>query len=330
VPRDSNPPNRIVAALAYDGLCTFEFGIAAEVFGLARPEIGDDWYRFIACSEASGLLRANGGISITAEAGLEQLSEAGTIVVPGWPTDEEPPSGPLVAALRRAHSSGARLVSICSGVFLLAAAGLLAGRRVTTHWRYADLLQRRYPGIRVDPDVLYIDEGDILTSAGSAAGLDLLLHLVRRDFGPLIANSVARRLVMPPHREGGQAQFVERPVPPRADGRLAPLLDEIRSSLDRRWTIAILASKAAMSERTFIRRFFDATGTTPAEWIIERRIEAARELLETESSELKTIAGTAGFGSVQSLRHHFRERMGVSPSSYRARFSRSSPAERQP
>lgn len=323
MPNASPHPNRLVAALAYEGLCTFEFGIAAEIFGLARPEMGEDWYQFVSCAEEVGPLRANGGISIIAEAGLNRLSGAGTIIIPGWRTDGEPPSGALIAALTCAHAAGARLVTICSGVFLLAAAGLLEGKRVTTHWRHAELLASRYPNLEVDPDVLYVDGGDILTSAGSAAGVDLLLHIVRSDFGPAIANSVARRLVMPPHRDGGQAQFVERPVPTRPDGRLAPLLDEIRARLEQRWTIAILADKAAMSERTFIRRFVDATGATPAEWIIDRRVDAARELLETDGIRLEAIADAAGFGSIQSLRHHFRQRVGVSPSNYRARFSRS-------
>lgn len=323
MPGPVTPPNRLVAALAYDGLCTFEFGIAAEVFGLARPEMGDDWYRFVCCAEQSSPLRAGGGISVLVEAGLERLAGAGTIVIPGWRTDGVPPSVELAAALRRAHSNGARLVTICSGVFLLAAVGLLEGRRITTHWRYAEKLARLYPGLRIEPDVLYVDEGDILTSAGSAAGVDLLLYIVRKDFGPAAANAVARRLVMPPHREGGQMQYVERPVAVYSDNRLAPLLDAICEHPERSWTLAMLAGKAAMSERTFIRRFVEATGTTPGDWIIGRRIDAARELLETGNVPIERVAAAAGFRSVQSLRHHFRRRVGVSPSSYRARFSRS-------
>src|SRR5918999_312120 len=196
---------RRVAALAYDGLGTFELGIVVEVFGLPRQEMGRHWYRFRACSLERGPLRATGGLLLQTRIGLTDLARAGTIIIPGWRVHDVPPA-PLVAALQRAHARGARLVSICSGVFVLAATGLLDGRQATTHWRYVETLRSRYPKIKVEPDVLYIDEGTILTSAGSAAGIDLCLHLVRRDFGAEIANHVARRLVVPPLRDGGQAQ----------------------------------------------------------------------------------------------------------------------------
>src|SRR5437762_8455080 len=214
---------RRVAALAYDGLGTFELGIVVEVFGLPRPEMGPRWYRFQVCALEPGPLRATGGLTVEAHADLSQLTRAGTIIIPGWNANRAPPAA-LVAALRRAHHRGARLVSICSGVFVLAAAGLLDGRRATTHWRYVDALRLRYPQILVEPDVLYIDEGTILTSAGSAAGIDLCLHIVRRDFGAAVANEVARRLVVPPLREGGQAQFAVRPVPPDESTGLARVL----------------------------------------------------------------------------------------------------------
>jgi AraC family transcriptional regulator, transcriptional activator FtrA len=197
-------PSRLVAALIYDGLCEFEFGITAEVFGLERPEMGDDWYRFVTCSEESGPLSTNSGLRVEAERDLSALMEAGTIVIPGWRCDGSAPTPVLRAALLAARERGARLVTICSGAFLLAAIGLLAGRRATTHWRYAARLAAAHPDIEIDADVLYIDDGDILTSAGSAAGIDLLLHLVRKDFGPDAANSVARRMVVPPHRSGGK------------------------------------------------------------------------------------------------------------------------------
>jgi AraC family transcriptional activator FtrA len=227
---------RHVAALAYYGLGTFELGIVTEVFGLPRPEIGEGWYRFRVCSHERGLLRATGGLFLQTRSGLGELARAGTIILPGWRVHDTPPA-PVVAALRRAHARGARLVSICSGVFVLAATGLLDGRRATTHWRYVETLRSRYPKIRVEPDVLYIDEGTILTSAGSAAGIDLCLHLVRRDFGAEIANQVPRRLVVPPLREGGQAQFVVRPIVSEESPGLARLLEWAQAHLDRTLTV---------------------------------------------------------------------------------------------
>lgn len=317
-------PNRTVAAFVYDGLCTFEFGIAAEIFGLERPEMGADWYRFVAFAERPGTYRTNGGVQVSVTAGLEALSEAGTIVIPGWRTDGSEPSAALVAALREAVGRGARLVTICSGVFLPAACGLLSGRLVTTHWRHVARLSALHPDVGIDPGVLYVDHGDVATSAGSAAGIDLLLHIVRKDFGADAANRVARRLVMPPHREGGQAQYIERPVPPRADGRLAPLLDAIRARPERRWTIASLARQAAMSERTFVRQFRKITGSSPGDWLVALRVDLARDLLERDGAPVEAIAAAAGFGGVATLRHHFRMRLGISPSAYRAQFSRQS------
>jgi AraC family transcriptional activator FtrA len=321
MPNMITPPNRTVAVLLYDGLGTFEFAIAAEVFGLARPEFGDDWYRFISCSEGKAPVRANGHVSIIPEAGLEALQAAGTIIVPGWKTTGELPSPAVADAITKAHSRGARLVTICSGVFLLAALGLIDGQTVTTHWKYAELLKALYPAVNVDPDVLYIDNGDVLTSAGSAAGIDLLLHIVRKDFGPDRANQVARRLVMPPHRDGGQAQFVERPLPRQPHSRLASLLDSIRARPNEQWTIERMAHEAAMSERTMIRRFKDSLGSSPGEWLTEMRVDTARQLLESGTASIDEVADLAGFGSVDTLRHHFRNRVGVSPSRYRARFA---------
>jgi AraC family transcriptional activator FtrA len=316
-------PNRLVVALAYDRLSTFEFGTAIEVFGLPRPEMGPDWYRFAVCAIEPGPLRAIGGFRIMVDGGLELLEEADTIVIPGWrgaSTEPVPPS--LIAALREAHRRGARLMSICSGVFVLAATGLLSGKRATTHWHYAEQLSAAYPDIRVEPDVLYVDEGKVLTSAGSAAGIDLCLHVVRADFGPDIANRLARRLVVPPHREGGQAQFVERPVPPAREGvRFAPLFDRMRARLAEDQPIAELAGEAGMSVRTFLRRFKAATGMPPGEWLLAERLMRARELLETTTHSIESIAGTTGFGSSATLRHHFRARLGTSPAAYRARFA---------
>jgi AraC family transcriptional regulator, transcriptional activator FtrA len=321
VPNAVSPPNRLVAALLYDGLCAFELGIVVEVFGLPRPEMGQDWYRLVTVSENPRPLKAGGGIQVLAEAGLEALADAGAIVIPGWSTEGQPPSADVRQALVAAHGRGARIVSICSGAFLLAACGLLSGKRATTHWLYADALARLFPDIEVDPDVLYVDGGDVMTSAGSAAGVDLLLHIVRKDFGAQKANELARRLVMPPHRDGGQAQFIQRPVPTRPDGRLAPLLEAVRAAPREPWTISRMAAAAAMSKRTFIRKFHDATGMTPGEWVIASRTEVARHLLETSGSSLEDIALASGFTGAPALRHHFRARIGLAPAAYRNQYA---------
>jgi AraC family transcriptional activator FtrA len=315
-------PNATVAALVYRGLCTFEFACAAEVFGLPRPELGPDWYRFETCAYERGRLPGQYGFSVDADADLERLAEAGTVIIPGWKGIDVPVPDRLVQALRRAHERGARLLSICSGSFVLAATGLLDGRRATTHWLYADALQQRHPRIHVDPGVLYVDEGQLLTSAGSAAGLDLCLHLVRRDHGPDVANQIARRLVIPPHRDGGQAQFVQRPVDRRERNALSALMDTLHGRLDESFSIPQLAGMAAMSERTFISRFKAATGTTPADWLTTARLDRARDLLEGTALSIDRIAGDCGFGTAITLRHHFRQRLGLSPSAYRLRFGR--------
>lgn len=319
------PENRLVVALAYDGLCLFEFGVVAEVFGLARPEMGRDWYRFAVAALEPGPLRASpGGVRVEVDGGAALLARAGTVVVPGWRGAAEPVPEALCRALRRAHARGARVLSLCSGVFVLAAAGLLEGRRATTHWRYMDALRRAHPGVTLAEDVLYVDEGDVLTAAGSAAGIDLCLHLVRRDFGPGAASSVARRLVVPPHRDGGQAQYVPRPVPTEREGaRLGPLLDRMRQRLDRPQPLPTLAHEAGMSLRTFLRRFRDATGCPPGEWLLRQRLDRARELLEdgARAALVEEVAGLCGFRSAATLRHHFRRRFGLCPAAYRARFA---------
>lgn len=261
-----------------------------------------------------------------AAGGLSKLLAAGTIVIPGWEGIDIPVAPGVLDALREAHARGARLLSICSGAFVLAATGLLDGKRATTHWRYAEELRRRYPRIHVDPNVLYVDEGDVLTSAGSAAGLDLCLHLVRRDYGSKIANQVARRLVIPPHREGGQAQFLERPVDDRVRGSeqrgsLSMVLDKIRKRPGERWHIAELARLAAMSKRTFMRRFRAATGFSPADWVTRARVDAARELLENTALSIDQVAERCGLGTPTTLRHHFRKKVGLSPTQYRKGFS---------
>ena len=315
-------PNRLVVALAYDGLCTFEFGVAVEVFGLDRPEMGADWYRFAVAALEPSPLRAAGGVRVIAEGGAELLAAAGTIIIPGWRGAAAPVPGALCDALRAAHAGGARIVSLCSGVFVLAAAGLLAGGRATTHWRYAAALRAAHPDITLVPDVLYVDSGAVLTAAGSAAGIDLCLHIVRRDFGPAAANSVARRLVVPPHREGGQAQFIPRPVPPEREGaRLGPVIERMRAGIAAPQPLPALAAAAGMSLRTFLRRFRETTGLPPGEWLLRQRLDRARELLEGPARPIEDVAAAAGFGSAAALRLHFRRRYGTSPAGYRARFA---------
>lgn len=316
-----DPPNALVVALVYDGLCMFEFACAAEVFGLARPELGEDWYRFETCAMEGGDIRGQHGVRVRPDGNLDRLDAAGTIVIPGWKGVDEAVPPVIVDALRRAHARGARLLSICSGSFVLAATGLLDGRRATTHWRYAEAMRETYPAIEVDPGVLYVDEGQLLTSAGSAAGLDLCLHLVRRDRGPAVANHVARRLVIPPHRDGGQAQFVERPVASRERDLLGPVMDAMRRRLADDLPLATLAAMAAMSERSFIRRFKASTGTTPADWLTDLRIDRARELLEASTLSIDLIAGQTGLGTATTMRHHFRRKLGTSPGAYRQRFA---------
>jgi AraC family transcriptional activator FtrA len=313
-----------VVALAYDQLCTFEFGCTVELFALPRPELPVSWYEFAVCAAERGPLRAAGGVELRVPHSLRLLDSADTIVIPGWHALDEPPPERLLRQLRRAFERGARICSICSGVFLLAAAGLLDGRRATTHWRYVAPLAARYPRIRVEPNALYVDEGRVLTSAGSAAGLDMLLHLVRSDFGARIANQVAQRLVIPPHREGDQAQFVPRPLASDGRGRLARLMDFVRAHPSAPHTLASLARRAAMSPRTLQREFSAATGMAPHEWLVAERIERAKELLETTRLPAPDVAARAGLGSAESLRHHFRRRVGTTPSAYRRRFSRRS------
>lgn len=315
----SSPSRRpFVVALAYDGLCTFEFGVAVEIFGLPRPELGDNWYRFAVAAVDEGELRATGGIRIMTDGGLDLLAQADTIVIPGWRGADTPVPEALCDALREASARGCRIVTICSGVFVLAATGLLNGRKATTHWRYTALLRCHFPAIQVLDDALYYDEGNILTSAGSAAGIDLCLHLVRQDYGSEIANNVARRLVVQPHRDGAQTQHLVRPVArARESHSLGMIFDFLHQSLAENHSVDALARKAGMSPRTFLRRFADATGTTPARWILNERLLRAREYLANPTLRIDDIAARTGFGSASSLRHHFRVQFNLSPGDYR-------------
>ena len=310
--------HRDVAVLAYSGMAAFELGIVVELFGLPRPEFSE-WYRFKVCALETGPLAATGGLTITCRHGIEALSRAGTIVIPGWRTDEQPPER-LLQILRRAYGRGARLVSICSGAFMLAATGLLDGRRATTHWRYAARLAQMYPRIKVEPDVLYVDEGDLFTSAGSAAGIDLCLHIVRKDFGESVASQVARRLVVYPHRDGGQAQFVDRAVPKEDSPWLAKLLEWTENHLAEELSVKCLAKQAGMSKRSLSRRFADEVATSPIEWLTRLRLARAKQMLEKTARSIEEIAYDTGFGSAPTLRHHFRRRLNTSPVAYRSHF----------
>lgn len=309
-----------VIALVYDGLCTFEFGIVTEIFGLNRPEMGSNWYRYASAAIDDGPMRAHGGLTVVADGGPDLINTADIIVVPGWRGQDMPVPDDLCQRLCAAHQRGARLVSLCSGAFVLAATGLLDGGTATTHWRYAEALRRRHPSVQVDETSLYRSHDRIFTAAGSAAGIDLLIELVRLDYGAKAANSVARRLVMPAHRTGGQAQFLERPVATREGSEIAPLLDLVRGDLAADWTIASMARQCRMSDRTFLRRFSEATGATPGDWLAAERVDAAKQLLSHGDTAMEDVAQAVGFGSAHTMRHHFRQRLGISPTAYRARF----------
>ena len=308
-----------IAILAYDGLCLFEFGCAFEVFGLSRPEMGANWYRCAIAAAEGGALRGAGGVQVIADGGLELLSNARTIVIPGWRGKNAPVPPPLLQALREAHARGCRLVSICGGAFVLAQTGLLAGKRATTHWHHIDELSRAFPDIIIEPDVLYVDEGLLMTSAGSAAGLDLCLHVVRQDFGAKAANSVAHRLVIAAQRGGGEVQVVKRPVPRRAGARLSVLMQTIRGRLSESWPVQRMAAEAGTSVRGIHRHMRDATGMAPGEWLLAERLAHARDLLEETRLPIEKVATEVGFGSGATLRNHFRKATGLSPALYRSR-----------
>lgn len=316
-------PAPLVIALAYDRLCTFEFACAVELFSLHRPELNVDWYRFQVCAIEPGKLRAAGGILVEAPYSLrrlDQLKQGDIIVVPGWRDTDETPPEEMLKKIRAAYARGVRFCTICSGIFVLAAAGILHDRKVTTHWRYAEKLRLTYPSLQVESDDLYVDDGQIISSAGSAAGLDMLLYLVRKDYGVKVANQVAQRLVIPPHREGGQAQFIPRPIAQDERGRISQLLDWIRAHPTRDLSLSALAKRAAMSERTLQRQFLQLTNTTPKEWIARERVALAKELLESSSTSLVRIVALTGFGSEETFRRQFKRITATSPLAYRKQF----------
>jgi transcriptional regulator GlxA family with amidase domain len=308
----------------------FDLGVLCEVFGNDRTDEGLPGYDFAVVAGEDGPLRSSAGFGLVTEAGLERLETADLIAVPAS-SDDRCSTGdwpePLLDALRRAVDRGARVLSVCTGAFILGAAGLLDGRGCTTHWRHADELARMYPAAKVDPSVLYVDDGQIVTSAGTAAGIDACLYLVRTEQGSKVANAIARRMVVPPHRDGGQAQYVERPVAEPACDTLGDVIEWMQRNLDRVVTIDDLAGLAAMSPRTFARRFVQETGTTPQRWLTGQRVLLAQQLLEETDETVDVIAERAGFGNAATFRHHFRSWRATTPHAYRRTFREALPAQ---
>jgi AraC family transcriptional activator FtrA len=309
----------IVAAVVDQGALTFDLAIPCEVFGLDRSDIVDPWYEFLLVAAGDRRVRTQTGFAIETPHGLEALARADTIVIPGWSDPEDEPSSALIDALLSAHARGARLASLCTGAFVLAATGVLDDRRATTHWMYADRLRRRYPRIRVDPDVLYVADGRLMTSAGTVAGLDLCLHVVSLDHGVDVAAAVARRLVMPLFRAGGQAQYVDTPIAedPQA---LGALLDWGRANLDAGIGVDDLATRGAMSARTLNRRFRAAIGMPPGEWLQRERLRLAQRLLERTDDPIEIVARRAGYDAPVTMRAQFAARLRTSPRAYRRTF----------
>ncbi|MGI5128000.1 GlxA family transcriptional regulator [Pseudonocardia sp. CA-107938] len=312
-----------VAVLAYDQAPTFEIAIPYAVFGAAALA---QHCRVVTVAGEPGLLRTEHGLTLAAEPSMPPLGTGDLMVVAGWRDGHEHPPHQLVDRVQEAAAAGATIASLCTGAFVLAAAGLLDGRTVTTHWAWADLLAERYPRLRIDPHVLYVDGGDVLTSAGTAAGLDLSLHIVRTRHGTRLANAVARHLVLPAHREGGQAQYLPSPVTaPGEPGPLQETMDWMRTHLDTTVSIAELARRSHLSPRQYVRRFRTATGTSPYQWLLDQRLTAARELLEGTDATVEDIARRCGFGDATALRSHFRRRLATTPTQYRRTFGWSEP-----
>jgi AraC family transcriptional activator FtrA len=309
-----------VAVIVDDGSNPFELGVATELFGLRRPELSRTWYDLTLCAARPSVRMHLGMFTMTGVAGLDAVAGADTVIVPNRPDPEVPADPAVLDAIRRAADRGARLVSFCTGAFTLAQAGVLDGRRATTHWRWAEEFARRFPAVRLEPDVLFVDDGNVLTAAGSAAALDLGLHLVHRDHGAEIANAVSRRLVFTGHRDGGQRQFVERPVPSVPDTSLGPVLEWARSRLDQPLTVPGLAARAATSPATLHRRFRAELGTTPLAWLTTERVTLACRLIERGEQRLDRVAEASGLGTAANLRTLLRRHTGLSPSAYRRRF----------
>lgn len=319
----STQEGHLVAAVVGSTVAAFELGTAHEVFGLDRSEYANPWYRFrVIGAFGTTIPVTNGDWAITTPYTLDDLADADTVILPVWPGREQPAPQELLDALRTIHARGGRLVSVCTGAFLLAQAGLLDGRRATTHWLHTSDFMKHYPSVIIDRDVLFVDAGDgIYTSAGTAAGIDLCLHIVRLDHGAEVANQVARRMVVPPQRDGGQAQFVDAPVPDLCDDDpIAGTIDWAITHLDEPLSVEVLAARAMLSPRSFARRFRSATGTTPMQWVVRQRVLHSQRLLETTGLPVDQVAERCGFGTATALRVHFRRLVGTTPMAYRRTF----------
>jgi transcriptional regulator GlxA family with amidase domain len=310
---------RNVSIVVLPDAAVFELGVLCELFGYDRTAEGLPAYDFAVCSPDGGPVRTHAGFSISPSHDLTPVADADLVAVVPYDVDREPPAE-VLQALRDAHDRGAWVMSVCTGAFALGAAGLLDDRRCTTHWRHTDALARRYPAAKVDPDVLYVADGKILTSAGTAASVDAGLHLVRLEHGSAIATTLARRMVVPPHRDGGQAQFIETPVVSLQCDTLQPIIEHVLETLDQPHTVDTMAELAHMAPRTFARRFRAETGVTPHDWLTGQRLLLARRLLEDSDMGIDAIAVHAGFGSSATLRHHFGQRLDTTPQAYRATF----------
>ena len=309
-----------MVALCLDGLVAFDLTAPAQAFTVAARPGGEPLYEFSTCSVGGGEVGTTTGFALRPQAGLEALERADTVVVPGYFALFDPPPAQALAGLERAAARGARVLSVCTGAFALAHAGLLDGRRAATHWAWAEALARRFPAVAVDADALYVDEGGVMTSAGLSAGIDLSLHVVRKDFGAAAGARVARHMVAAPHREGGQAQFA-RPAEAAAGGSLEPTRRWAAERLDQPLDVAAMAAHAGVSPRTFARRFREETGTTPLQWLLTQRVIEARRLLEESDLPVETVAWRCGFGTAASLRDHFRRATATTPTAYRRAFA---------
>lgn len=313
-------PLNNVAILIYDGVAPFELGVLCEAWTIDRTAQGIPNFDYAICAPVPGVVQTKlPGVSLNVEHGLDRLEQADLICVPAMSKDETTPPE-VLDALRRAHDRGAKILSVCSGAFVLGDAGLLDGRVCTTHWLYVDELEARFPAATVKCDVLYVDEGQIITSAGSAAGLDACLHIIRTELGASVASTIARRMVVAPHRDGGQAQFIETPVPVATADTLQPLLEWMTAHLDEDLSVDTLAAKAMMAPRTFARRFKAETGTTPYHWLTNQRVMLAERMLEETDETIERIATKAGFSNATAFRHHFARLRGTSPQQYRRIF----------
>lgn len=315
---------KTVSVLVLDNLAVFEFGVICEVFGIDRSAEGVPNFDFKVCGPQPGLpLRTSVGATIVPDHGLDDLIGADLVAIPAIGGSEYLPAA--LDAIRRAAEAGSTILTVCSGAFVAGAAGLLDGRPCTTHWMHADALAEMFPTAKVDRNVLFVDDGNLITSAGTAAGIDACLHLVRRELGSEVTNKIARRMVVPPQRDGGQRQYIDQPIPVKCSERFAPHLDWILANLDKPHTVTTLARRAHMSGRTFARRFVEETGRTPMQWVTDQRVLYARRMLEESTMDIDQIAERSGFGTATLLRHHFRRIIGVTPSDYRRRFNAAEP-----